>query len=61
MKECDAIEAAMDAVNYIENVKKATTVDVASDRFFGPETILDGGMTTSLPPEAGQPENLFYF
>ena len=45
MKECDAKEAAMDAVNYIENVKKATTVDVASDRFFGPETILDGGMS----------------
>ena len=45
MKDCDAQEAAKDAINYIENVKKSKNVDVASDRFFGPETILDGGMT----------------
>ena len=32
MKECDAKEAAMDAVNYIETVKKATTAGMVYQR-----------------------------
>ena len=49
MKNCDAKKAAAEAVDFIKQLKNVsrleTTQDVASDRFFGPETILDGGIS----------------
>ena len=49
MKNCDAKKAADEAIDYLQHLKNTsgpwTKLDVASDRFFGPETILDGGIT----------------
>ena len=49
MKNCDAKKAADEAIDYLHQMKNVsrheTKLDTASDRFFGPETILDGGIT----------------
>ena len=49
MKNCDAKKVADEAIDYLQQMKNAsriqTKLDTASDRFFGPETILDGGIT----------------
>ena len=51
MSECDYHQAATEAIEFIEDIKNQsqgktrTKVDPASDRFFGPETVLDGDIS----------------
>ena len=48
MKDVDAKKAADEAIEYLQQTKKASgrqgrTLDFATDRFLGPETIFNGG------------------